>query len=184
MSYNGLPGGQLCGARDRAEVASLEDKKRRVKTTYLLLQSKVKIRCIDFEVYLQLLSSIEICLSIVPYCKIPQTYSHSQFILSIYCFLLIIVVLSAVCLWRSRQWPLLRGTLIDLQVCWRGLHGLQDTWPRGLGCSGWRSVSGGRGHETLSTVTPSHLSPVSRLDFSDCLIDVYIDIKSFIDGWF
>ena len=60
MSYNGLPGGQLCGARDRAEVASLEDKKRRVKTTYLLLQSKVKIRCIDFEVYLQLLSSIQI----------------------------------------------------------------------------------------------------------------------------
>ena len=115
----------------------------------------------------------KICLSIVPYCKIPQTYSHSQFILSIYCFLLIIVVLSAVCLWRSRQWPLLRGTLIDLQVCWRGLHGLQDTWPRGLGCSGWRSVSGGRGHETLSTVTPSHLSPVSRLDFSDCLIDVH-----------
>ena len=136
MSYNGLPGGQLCGARDRAEVASLEDKKRRVKTTYLLLQSKVKSRCIDFDVYLQLSSSIEICLSIVPYCKIPQTYSHSQFILSIYCFLLIIVVLSAVCLWRSRQWPLLRGTLIDLQVCWRGLHGLQDTWPRGLGCSG------------------------------------------------
>ena len=134
MSYNGLPGGQLCGARDRAEVASLEDKKRRVKTTYLLLQSKVKSRCIDFDVYLQLLSSIQICLSIVPYCKIPQTYS--QFILSIYCFLLIIVVLSAVCLWRSRQWPLLRGTLIDLQVCWRGLHGLQDTWPRGLGCSG------------------------------------------------
>ena len=98
---------------------------------------KLKPR-ICFEVYLHLLSSIQICLSIVP-ChtvKSRKQQTYSQFILSIYCFLLIIVVLSAVCLWRSRQRPLLRGTLIDLQVCWRGLHGLQDTWPRGLGCSG------------------------------------------------
>ena len=130
-----------------------------------------------------LLSTIQICLSIVP-ChtvKSRKQQTYSLFILSIYCFLLIIVVLSAVCLWRSQQRPLLRGTLIDLQVCWRGLHGLQDTWPRGLGCSGWRSVSGGRGHETLST-SHRHICPQSPDQTSPIVSSMYIDIKIFMNG--
>ena len=55
MSYNGLPGGQRCGARDRAEVASLEAKRRKVKTMDLLYKVN-KSRCRYFEVYLHLLS--------------------------------------------------------------------------------------------------------------------------------
>ena len=43
MSYNGLPGGQRCGARDRTEVASLEAKRRKVKTMDLLYKVKSKV---------------------------------------------------------------------------------------------------------------------------------------------